>query len=66
MVHLFGKLSIMISGKKTPQKNREYLNRSVTTVEFDKKKRPAKTTQKSIFINLKETIMELLFAKVKR
>ena len=38
---------IMISGKKTPQRIREYLNRSVTTVEFDKK-RPAKTTQKSI------------------
>ena len=38
---------VMISGKKTPQRIREYLNRSVTTVEFDKK-RPAKTTQKSI------------------
>ena len=38
---------IMISGKKTPQRIREYLNRSVTTVDFDKK-RPAKTTQKSI------------------
>ncbi len=38
---------IMISGKKTPQRIREYLNRSVTTVEFDKK-RPAKTTENSI------------------
>ena len=38
---------IMLSGKKTPQRIREYLNRSVTTVDFDKK-RPAKTTQKSI------------------
>ena len=38
---------VMISGKKTPQRIREYLNRSVTTVEFDKK-RPAKTTQNSI------------------
>ncbi len=37
----------MISGKKTPQRIREYLKRSVTTVDFDKK-RPAKTTQKSI------------------
>lgn len=38
---------VMISGKKTPQRIREYLTRSVTTVEFDKK-RPAKTTQNSI------------------
>ncbi|MFT3903885.1 MAG: site-specific integrase [Niabella sp.] len=38
---------VMISGKKTPQRVREYLNRSVTTVEFDKK-RPAKTTVNSI------------------
>lgn len=38
---------VMISGKKTPQRVREYLNRSVTTVEFDKK-RPAKTTPNSI------------------
>ncbi|MBS1549883.1 MAG: site-specific integrase [Bacteroidetes bacterium] len=38
---------IMISGKKTPQRIREYLNRSVTTVDFDKK-RPAKTTEYSI------------------
>jgi len=38
---------VMIKGKKTPQRIREYLNRSVTTVDFDKK-RPAKTTQKSI------------------
>jgi len=38
---------VMISGKKNPQRIREYLNRSVTTVEFDKK-RPAKTTQNSI------------------
>jgi hypothetical protein len=32
----------VIKGKKTPQRIREYLNRSVTTVEFDKK-RPART-----------------------
>ena len=38
---------VMIKGKKNPQRIREYLNRSVTTVDFDKK-RPAKTTQKSI------------------
>ncbi len=38
---------VMISGKKTPQRIREYLNRSVTTVEFDKK-RPAKTTENSV------------------
>ncbi len=38
---------VMISGNKNPQRIREYLNRSVTTVEFDKK-RPAKTTQNSI------------------
>lgn len=38
---------VMISGKKTPQRIREYLNRSVTSVEFDKK-RPAKTTENSI------------------
>ena len=36
----------MIKGKKNPQRIREYLNRSVTTVEFDKK-RPAKTTESS-------------------
>lgn len=38
---------VMISGNKNPQRIREYLNRSVTTVEFDKK-RTAKTTQNSI------------------
>lgn len=38
---------VMISGKKNPQRIREYLNRSVTTVEFDKK-RPSKTTVNSI------------------
>ena len=38
---------VMIKGKKNPQRIREYLTRSVTTVEFDKK-RPAKTTQNSI------------------
>ena len=38
---------VMISGNKIPQRIREYLNRSVTTVEFDKK-RPAKTTENSI------------------
>lgn len=37
---------VMIKGKKNPQRIREYLNRSVTTVEFDKK-RPAKTTENS-------------------
>ncbi|MFT3918900.1 tyrosine-type recombinase/integrase [Cloacibacterium sp.] len=37
---------VMIKGKKKPQRIREYLNRSVTTVEFDKK-RPAKTTENS-------------------
>jgi len=37
---------VMIKGKKNPQRIREYLNRSVTTVEFDKK-RPAKTTESS-------------------
>lgn len=37
----------MIKGKKNPQRIREYLTRSVTTFEFDKK-RPAKTTQNSI------------------
>jgi hypothetical protein len=29
---------IPYKGKKTPQRIREYLNRSVTTVEFDKKR----------------------------
>ena len=29
---------VQISGKKTPQRIREYLNRSVTTVEWDKKR----------------------------
>jgi integrase len=38
---------IMISGKKTPQRIREYLNRSVTTVDFDKK-RVARTTETSV------------------
>lgn len=38
---------VMIPGKKTAQRIREYLNRSVTTVEFDKK-RPARTTVDSI------------------
>lgn len=38
---------VMVSGKKNPQRIREYLNRSVTTVEFDKR-RPAKTTLDSI------------------
>ena len=39
---------VMIKGKKNPQRIREYLTRSVTTVEFDKK-RPAKMTQNSIY-----------------
>lgn len=55
---------IMISGKKTPQRIREYLNRSVTTVDFDKKD-PRKLQKIQFLINLKETIMELLFAKVR-
>ena len=38
---------VMISGKNDPQRIREYLNRSVTTVDFDKK-RPARTTQNSV------------------
>lgn len=38
---------VQIVGKKLPQRIREYLNRSVTTVEFDKK-RPARTTQDSV------------------
>ena len=38
---------VMISGKKTPQRIREYLNRSVTTVDFDKK-RVARTTETSV------------------
>ena len=29
---------VIISGEKNPQRIREYLNRSVTTVDFDKKK----------------------------
>ena len=38
---------VMISGKNDPQRIREYLNRSITTVDFDKK-RPARTTQNSV------------------
>ncbi len=38
---------VMIPGKNDPQRIREYLNRSVTTVDFDKK-RPARTTQNSV------------------
>ena len=38
---------VMIKGKKTPQRIREYLNRSVTTVDFDKK-RVARTTETSV------------------
>lgn len=38
---------VMVSGKKNAQRIREYLNRTVTTVEFDKK-RPARTTAESI------------------
>lgn len=38
---------VMIPGKNDPQRIREYLNRSVTTVDFDKK-RPARTTESSV------------------
>lgn len=38
---------VMVPGKDGAQRIREYLNRSVTTVEFDKK-RPARTTQESV------------------
>lgn len=38
---------VMISGKNDPQRIREYLNRSVKTVDFDKK-RPARTTENSV------------------
>jgi hypothetical protein len=49
---------VQISGKKTPQRIREYLNRSVTTVEWDKK-RTARTDSKEQFrTNLKEMTME--------
>ena len=39
---------VQISGKKTPQRIREYLNRSVTTVEWDKK-RTARTDSTTPF-----------------
>jgi len=38
---------VMVQGKNEPQRIREYLNQSVTTVDFDKK-RPARTTQDSV------------------
>ena len=38
---------VMIPGKDKVQRIREYLNRSVTTVDFDKK-RPARATQESV------------------
>ncbi|MFP3834654.1 tyrosine-type recombinase/integrase [Chryseobacterium sp. SIMBA_028] len=38
---------VMVPGKDCAQRIREYLNRSVTTVDFDKK-RPARTTQESV------------------
>jgi len=38
---------VMVPGKNGAQRIREYLNRSVTTVDFDKK-RPARTTQESV------------------
>ncbi|AZI39167.1 hypothetical protein [Epilithonimonas vandammei] len=38
---------VVIPGKEKAQRIREYLNRSVTTVDFDKK-RPARTTQDSV------------------
>ena len=38
---------VRVAGKKVPQRIREYLNRSVTTVDFDKK-RVARTTESSV------------------
>lgn len=38
---------VIVPGKEKAQRIREYLNRSVTTVDFDKK-RPARTTQDSV------------------
>ncbi|AZB27425.1 site-specific integrase [Chryseobacterium bernardetii] len=38
---------VIVPGKEKAQRVREYLNRSVTTVDFDKK-RPARTTQDSV------------------
>lgn len=38
---------VILPGKEKAQRVREYLNRSVTTVDFDKK-RPARTTQDSV------------------
>lgn len=38
---------VMVAGKEKPQRIREYLNRSVSTVVFDKR-RPARTTSNSI------------------
>ncbi|HBR10830.1 MAG TPA: recombinase [Chryseobacterium sp.] len=38
---------VQVIGKKSPQRIREYLNRSVTTVDFDKK-RVARTTETSV------------------
>jgi flagellar motor component MotA len=48
----------MISGKKTPQRIREYLNRSVTTVEFDKKRTARTDSTGTKLTNLKEMTME--------
>ena len=47
---------VMVAGKNSPQRIREYLNRSVTTVEFDKK-RPARTSQDSVTYKPKRCIV---------
>ncbi|WP_072996835.1 hypothetical protein [Epilithonimonas mollis] len=46
------------------QRIREYLNRGVTTVDFDKK-RPTRTTQDSVSFKTKEMTMVLSLVKAK-
>ena len=53
---------VMVTGKNSPQRIREYLNRSVTTVEFDKK-RPARTSQDSVTFKPKRNDNGIIICK---
>ena len=53
---------VMVVGKNSPQRIREYLNRSVTTVEFDKK-RPARTSQDSVTYKPKRNDNRIIVCK---
>ncbi len=57
---------VFVPGKQTPQRIREYLNRSVTTVEWDKKRTARTEADGTRTYKPSVTITELLCVEVKK